>query len=211
MKHLLIVGARGFGREVYNIACACSEFQKEFIIKGFLDDKSTALDEFLGYPPIIDSVENYKIQEDDVFTCALGDVGYKYSYIQKIISKGGRFISLIHPTVIIEKNVQLGEGCIIRPNTLIGCDSRIGNYVTVLGNVTIGHDSTIGDFSHIGAHSFLGGGVKVEEQVTIQTAACILPHKVIEKEAYVGVCSVVMRNVKAGTKVLGNPAKKIDI
>ena len=193
------------------MACECVDFQKKFVIKGFLDDKSTALDEYPGYPPIIDSVENYEVQKDDVFTCALGDVKYKYSYIQKIVSKGGTFISLIHPTVTIEKNVHLGEGCIIRPSALIGCDSRIGNYVTILGNVTIGHNSVVGDYCHIGAHSFLGGDVKLKEQVTIQTAACVLPHKVIEKEAYVGVCSVVMRNVKAGTKVLGNPAKEIDI
>ena len=211
MKELLIIGARGFGREVYNIAVSCSEYQKDFVIKGFLDDKFDSLEEMKGYPPIVDSVENYHVQEEDVFICALGDVNYKHEYIQKILLKGGEFINLIHPTVIVESNVLMGKGCIIRPYSLIGCDSRIGNYVTILGNVTIGHDSSIGAYSHIGSQSFLGGGAKVGEKVTLQTASCILPHKTVEDNAYIGVGSVVMKTVKKGTKVFGNPAKKLDL
>ena len=44
MKHLLIIGARGFGREVYDLAMDCIEAGAEFDIKGFLDDKKDALD-----------------------------------------------------------------------------------------------------------------------------------------------------------------------
>ena len=38
MKHLLIIGARGYGRGVYDIARSMKTYQKEFDIKGFLDD-----------------------------------------------------------------------------------------------------------------------------------------------------------------------------
>ena len=37
MKHLLIIGARGWGREVYNYAIESRGYRTEFDIKGFLD------------------------------------------------------------------------------------------------------------------------------------------------------------------------------
>ena len=72
MKHLLIIGARGFGREVYDLAMNCIEAGADFDIKGFLDDKVDALNGLGGYPPIISSVEDYEIQPGDVFICGLG-------------------------------------------------------------------------------------------------------------------------------------------
>ena len=74
MKNLLIIGARGFGREVYSLAKEAQGYHKEFVVKGFLDDKADALNGMGNYPPIIDSVEHYLPEEDDVFVCALGDV-----------------------------------------------------------------------------------------------------------------------------------------
>ena len=59
MKHLVIIGARGAGREVYLLATQMKEYGNEFDIKGFLDDKSNALDGLDGYPPILSSVEKY--------------------------------------------------------------------------------------------------------------------------------------------------------
>ena len=62
MKHLLIIGARGWGREVYNMLPDCIGYGTEYEVKGFLDDKADALDGMPGYPPIIDSVEHYEPQ-----------------------------------------------------------------------------------------------------------------------------------------------------
>ena len=97
MKNLLIIGARGWGREVYDIATACITDGASFVVKGFLDDKADALNIYKNYPPIIGPVESYEIQRDDVFVCALGDVFYKEQYVKLILDKGGTFISLIHP------------------------------------------------------------------------------------------------------------------
>lgn len=50
MKNLLIIGARGFGREVYDLAMDCVEAGADFYIKGFLDDKKDALEGLGEYP-----------------------------------------------------------------------------------------------------------------------------------------------------------------
>ncbi len=210
MKQLLIIGARGFGREVYNLARRCHGFETEYVIKGFLDDKTDALEGFAGYPPIIDSVEHYEIQPDDVFICALGDVSYKRKYAEIILAKGGNFINLIHHRVGLDKNSTIGLGCIVCENVGISCDVKIGNFCTLMGYATLGHDVQIGNYCHLGVFSFMGGYVILEDEVTLHTSAIIHPHKTVEKGAIVGAGSVVIKRVKAGTTVMGNPAMRIE-
>lgn len=209
MKKLLIIGARGWGREVYDIASACIKTDAELMVKGFLDDNAYALDDYKNYPPIIGPVESYEIQKDDVFICALGDVNYKKKYVKLILDKGGEFISLIHPTAVLGNNAQLGTGCIVGAFANVSSDTTIGNFVTFSIKAGMGHDSTIGDYSHIGGMCCISGFVTVGESVTIHPGSIIVPHRKIGDNAIIGTGSVVISNVKPDTTVFGNPAKKM--
>ena len=210
MKHLLIVGARGWGREVYDIAQACIAAGQNISVKGFLDDKSDALQDYPNYPPIISSLEDYIPQPDDIFICALGDVSYKKKYTEIILQKGGELATLIHPTAILGNNAHIGYGCVVGAYANISCDTIIGNNVTFSIKAGMGHDSSIGDYSHIGGLTNISGFVSIGKCVTIQPCCNIIPHRIIEDNAIVGTGSVVIRNVKAGTTVFGNPAKVLE-
>lgn len=209
MKHLLIIGARGWGREIYNLLPDCIGYLTEFDVKGFLDDKSDALEGFSGYPSIIDSVENYLPQKDDVFICALGDVNWKKHYAEIILSKGGEFITLMHKSVIVNRNTEIGYGCIITKDVNISCDIKIGNFVTFQPLSTLGHDVVVGDYCHIGWGGFMGGYTSLGDLVTVHPGAIILPHVKVGDKSTIGAGSVVIKKVKEGETVFGNPAKKI--
>ncbi len=209
MKNLLIIGARGFGREVYQLAKRCSQNQKNFVIKGFLDDKYDALNQFDEYPPIIDSVENYIPQKDDVFICALGNVHEKIKYSELILNKGGQFITLVCPKALVPKAVKLGVGCIVGYNAILSPEVKVGDFVTIMTQSVIGHDCTIGNWCHLGPFVFLGGHVQVDKKVQINVRATVIPGIKIGENSTVGAASVVIRDVKPGTAVFGNPAKKI--
>ena len=209
MKQLLIIGARGYGRGVYDIARAMPSYGNEFEVKGFLDDKFDALDSYTNYPPIISSVESYKIQKDDVFVCALGDVSYKKKYVSIILEKKGTFFTIIHPSAHLGNNVKMGIGCIIGYNSQIDCDVVLGNFVNIQTNVVVGHDSTIEDWSIMDCFSFTGGFVHVGQSVTIHTGAKILPHRILGNNSIINAGSIVIRDVKEGATVMGNPAKEL--
>jgi sugar O-acyltransferase (sialic acid O-acetyltransferase NeuD family) len=211
MKNLIIIGARAFGREVYNIAIQTKEYNNEWVIKGFLDDDKNALDNFSpNYPPIIDSVKNYKVQYNDVFICALGNPEIKKQYIQHITGKGGNFINIIHPSVVINPiNVNLGVGVIIGPLTYVANDVTIGNFVTIQTHVALGHDVIIGEYCQINALSFLGGFTQIGTETTINPSANILPKKSIGNKSIIGINSSVLTNVGNNISVYGNPAKRI--
>lgn len=209
MKELIIIGARGFGREIYHIATQTKEYYREWNIKGFLDEKKDSLDGFEGYPPILSSVEDYQVKDNDLFICALGDVKYKKKYINLVLVKGGKFTNIIHPTSIINSNVKLGIGTIICPFTYISNDVSIGNFVTIQTHSAIGHDVKIGDYCQINALTFIGGFSELKEGVTINPNASIAPKKIIAKNTIVGLNSAVIKNTHPNTTVYGNPAKEI--
>lgn len=207
MKHLIIIGARGFGREVYNTALESVGFGKDYDVKGFLDDKSDALDEYDGYPSILSSVEDYIPQNGDVFICALGDVSFKNKYVEMISAKGAEFISIIHKDATIEMNSKYGKGCIFSTGVRISCDVKIGNFVSFNDNAVIGHDVVIGDFCHLNSNSFMGGYSQLGNYTTVHTSAIITPHIIVGNHSVVGAGAVVTRRVKDGVTVYGNPAK----
>jgi sugar O-acyltransferase (sialic acid O-acetyltransferase NeuD family) len=209
MKNLIIIGARGFGREIYNIATQCKEFNNEWLIKGFLDDNKKALDNFKNYPPILSSVENYEVQEDDLFICALGEVKFKEKYINLILGKKGNFTNIIHPTSIINMNVKLGVGIIICPFTYISNDVIIGNFVTIQTHSAVGHDVQIGNYCQINALTFFGGFSTLENSVTVNPGAMLLPKKHVGNGAILGINSTSLKDIKSNTTVFGTPSKEI--
>jgi len=209
MKNLLIIGARGFGREIFSLAQECHGYNVDWNIKGYLDDKKDALDMFGDLPPIIDSVENYQIMPDDIFVCALGDVRQKFKYVNIIKEKGGEFLSLIHTTAIIFRDTTFDEGLILFPYTVISCNVTLGKFVTILPFSVLGHDVVLGNFCHLNSYSFMGGFVKAGDFVTVNTGATIVPEMKIGEHAVIGAGSVIIQNVPADSTVFGNPARII--
>ena len=209
MKHLLIIGARGFGREVYNYALSSIGYGEVFDVKGYLDGKRDALDGYEGYPTILSSVEDYEVQPDDIFVCALGDVKWKKHYAQMILDKGGVFPPLIHREAKIASNVVIGEGCIICPDCRISCDVKVGKFTTIQPNVFVGHDAKIGEWSHINTFAAINGFVSVGDFVTIHTSAIVVPKVSVGDNATIGAGSVAVNNVDANATVFGNPARAI--
>lgn len=209
MKELIILGAGGMGRQVFHFAKSCSGFNEEYVIKGFLDDNPNAMSGFAGYPPVIGTVDGYMPQSDDIFFNSIGDVSSKKKCIQKILDKGGEFITLIHPQAGISPDVRIGKGCMIASHVGIGVETEIGDFCLIQNKATIGHDVKIGNFVRVDCNVVLIAGVTVEDDVCIHTSAVINHNVRLGKESTIGALSFVIRNVKPGSTVFGNPAKKL--
>ena len=209
MKHLIILGAGGFGREVYCSATESIGYGVDFDIKGFLDPNPNILDGFNGYPPIIGDDSSYIIEEDDVFICANGNVRLKQRICEYMLSRGASFITLIHKTAYLSKNTKLGQGCLILAGARIHCDVTIEDFVVVQPYAIVGHDVKIGKWSHINALADCGGMSRIGVGVTLHTTCFVIPGAVVEDYSTVGAGSVTLRRVKAGSTVYGIPAKPI--
>lgn len=212
MKHLLIVGARGWGREVYAAFTKTKEYlDGEIDVKGFLDSKADAFEGLRGnYPPIISSPEEYEIQDNDVFFIAMGDPKWRKHYAEIIAQKGGKFHTIISRNAYVIPSAVIKEGAYIAGWSIISDNVVVGPHSVVHGFCTLGHDVQIGDYATLEAYCFLGGYAEVGSCSVMHVRSTLIRHKRIGNNVSVGASSVVMRNVKDGLHVFGNPAKKIE-
>lgn len=211
MKKLVIIGAGGMGKQLCYFAQVCTGFNKEFVIKGFIDDNIHALDGFDGYPPLLGTIKDYKPEKDDVFANSIGDVQFKKKCIGEILDKGGEFINLIHPMATIPPHSKIGKGNIFAARSGIGVETEVGDFNLIQDGVVIGHDVKIGNWCRVDCYVVLIAGVTLEDEVCIHTSAVVNHNITIGKGAMVGAQSFVIRNVKPGTTVFGNPARKMII
>lgn len=206
MKNLVIIGAGGFGREMFAAALEAVGYGTGFTVAGFIDDNPAALDGFASYPPVLGSLADYEIKENDVFITAIGSVSTRRKCAAAIEARGGRFISVIHRTASVGPNVTIGEGSFLAPNTTITADVEVGRHSCVFHNSSVGHDSVLGDFTHVYAQCAIGGGVVMEEGSVVYPGSVVTPRRKIGAGAVVGALSAVFADVPAGVAVLGNPA-----
>jgi len=207
MKHLVIIGAGGFGRELFGIAREALGYGTVFDVKGFLDARADALDGFPGYPPVVGSPADYAPTADDVFITALGSVESRRRCVAAIESRGGRFISIVHRTASLGPNAVVGGGSLVAQYAVVSADAVVGRHACVFQSSVVGHDARLGDFSHVYSLCALGGGVTLGEGAVVYPGAQVVPRRTVGAGAVVGAGSVVVLNVPAGTTVFGNPAR----
>lgn len=203
MKDLIIVCAGGFGREVYYLAKEIGKYN----IKGFIDDNPNALDGVNIALPIIGTIKDWVPGENEVFALGVSTPKTKEAIVNIMKAKGAKFETLIASHSRVIETSTFGEGCII--SGTVGDCVKVGNFVNIMGSM-IGQDTTIDDYStttgfvniataHLGKRVFVG------------SHAVVLHGRKVGDDAFICAGSIVFNHVKAGVKVMGNPAKKIDL
>ena len=209
MRRILILGAGGFGREVYNWIKDSQESYPNWEIVGFLDDDLSALVGYDYSTNIVSTISEYQPIEGEYLVMAIGSPKTKAKLADILENRGAKFETFIHKTAVVGKNVNLGKGSVLCPSSIITCDSSIGCFVTINCASSAGHDTKIGDYSTLSGHVDITGFAKIGNRVAIGSHACILPGVSVGNDAVVGAGSVVIRTVKEGHTVFGNPAKSI--
>lgn len=212
MKDLYLLGAGGCGREVLNQIQLIHEVQGlRWNIKGFLDDSS--IDPLQGKEcdfPVVGTIKDYSPKPNDVLMLCIASPQAKQDIVPFLKNKGAVFESFISPWAYMGRHNHIGEGAIIYGGFSMSVNVTIGDFITLLG-CDIAHDVTVGDFSTISGRAGLMGYSSVGKGVFLGDSAKIAPHVTVGDNAYVGIGSVVVKNVKAGEKVFGNPAREIGI
>lgn len=208
MNNLIIIGAGGMGRTMYDLARESIGYNDKYIIKGFIDDNTHVLDNFIGYPPILGTIKDYIPQPGDVFTCSIGG-HIRKQCIQKLTARGAEFISLIHNTARIGTNVTMGKGTIIGTYTTIAADAKIGDFNFIQSLTIIGHDVIIGSWNRIDSQVMMVGGTKMGDNNMIHTGSMINHNVIIGDNCTIGACSFVSMNVDSGMTLFSSPARRL--
>lgn len=210
LKNLYLVGAGGFGREVLNHIQTTHElYGARWNIKGFLDDTDDPLHGKICDYGVVGTIRGYTPTPDDVLLMCISDPQAKRELVPFLKNKGAMFDSFISPAVTsLGRHNRIGEGAILFAGFGMSVNVRVGDFATLL-SCELAHDVTVGDYCTILGHAALLGNVSVGDGVFIGDSAKIAPNVQIGDNAYVCMGSIVLKNVPAGAKVLGNPAREI--
>jgi UDP-3-O-[3-hydroxymyristoyl] glucosamine N-acyltransferase len=79
----------------------------------------------------------------------------------------------VHPTAVIGRDAQLGEGVRIGPRVVVGARARIGAGTALLPGVVVGDDVTLGEACVVHANASLREGVTIGNRVVIHDGTVI--------------------------------------
>lgn len=211
-QRLVIIGAGGFGREVLDVIEAINNRptsgpEPDYEVLGFLDDGQPDRDLLAPYGvghmgPVSRLAE------------LPGDVGYVIGVgspqlRHKLDDQGGgrNCPVLVHPSATVARRVDMGPGTVVCSHVSITNHIRLGRHVHVNLNCTIGHDAVLGDYVTLSPLVAISGNVHAEEGAFFGTGAKVNPGLTLGAGAVVGTGAAVIRDVEAGTTVVGVPAK----
>jgi len=212
VKKLVLLGAGGFGREVAaSILPFMNERKPSYELLGFVDDGDQYKegDMIDGYPWLGGQEWILDHKDDVCCTCTIGSAKKKAELQRELTRQGVRFATLIGKRVYIAPDSVIGPGSVIYGRVRISVNCRIGAGVVLNDNVSLGHDVTIGDYTSIMPGTGISGGCVIGKEVDIGGHAYIVPGRKVGDGARIAAGSIVFTNVKAGTTVLGNPAKRM--
>lgn len=210
MKNILIFGASEHAKCTIDIL----EQMQEHKIVGVLDDALPKNSFFEGYK-VLGKIKNLSQVRDNMTInggiIAIGDNYTRYLVYQTIqeVAPDFEFISAIHPSAIIGKNVSIGEGSVIMPGVIINNSSKIGRHTLLGAKSSVDHDSRVLDFSSFGPGCTTGGNVTVGFCSAICLSAGIIHGVEIGDHTVIGAGSIVNKNVEDHILAYGIPAKKV--
>lgn len=213
MRHFVIVGAGGFGREVYQwlndwITHRARDGSETYRIKGFLSDDAAIIEgEGEGSAGLLGTPRDYEVQDDDRLVMAIGNPRDKRRVAEDLMSRKGKFFTLIHPSACVASTATLGEGVVICPFATVSVNVLVADFVMLNLYASIGHDARIGKYGVLSPYATLNGFAMLEEEVFLGTHASVTRGVRVGDRAVIGANSTAMRDVPAHSLVMGVPGK----
>lgn len=143
--------------------------------------------------------------------------------------------AVVYRSTRIGQRVHLGHGVLVREFTVVEDDASVGSHTVLEHHVAVGTGARlhsgcfVPEHSVIGAWAWLGPGVivtnarypnrpdtkdslegvHIEEGAVVGAGVVLLPGVVIGAGSLIGAGAVVVRDVRPGSRVVGNPAHSV--
>ena len=202
---IIVLGTSGYSQMLKDYI-SDSEIE---VVAYTVDSQFITSSEIDGVPVIpLEDLDNMYVSSE--IQLALG-IGYtKLGNLKKDIynrckAMGFQFYNYVHPSVIIDKTVDMGEGNVLFENVVIQKHAKIGSGNLFFSNVAIMHDNHIGNFTTFCACSVSNGFVHVDDCCFIGANATIRDGVTIKSNTLIGAGTYVNHSTEENTAVL--PAK----
>jgi len=208
---LFIIGAGGFGREVFSIITALEASGGVSHPMGFIDDAPSPTDldrvDVLG-SQVVGSVDDL-IRRTEPFSAvlAIGSASARRTIASRLSHSPVTFPVLVHPDATVGQHVHLAEGVVVAAGGRLSTNIEVGRHVHIDQNAVVGHDCNLGDFSRLNPQACVSGGVTIGSGALVGASATVLRGLEVGDDAIVGAGAVVTHPVPSSATVKGVPAR----
>jgi len=198
-RRLLIIGAGGHGRVVYDVAKQTTNYQEIAFLDDAFDGSFEAgiIDKASNFPQYLDSSD---------FFVAIGAGKIRKSYVSQLLEAKANLISIRHPSSALSKSVKIGRGVVVMAGVVVNCNAKIDDGVILNTCSSIDHDCAIGAYSHIAVGARLCGTVHIGEGCFIGANSTIVNNVSICDYCIIGAGGVVVKDIQEPGVYYGVPA-----
>lgn len=206
MKNLYIFGTKK------NAEMAKFYFQRDcpqYKLIGFIED--TPEEDLVYGLPVISSADYLKkeqIIKGDIFA-PLTSSSARKKIFKKFKSQGCSFASYISPQAHVWNRNALGENCFVQEFNNIQYGTRIGDNCLFWAGNHVGHHGNIGSHNTFTSHVVLSGSCNIDQMCYFGVNSTIGDGLHICSSVFVGMGSVITKNVTEEGVYIGVPARRI--
>ena len=156
-KDLVIIGAGGDGR---NVAEILEDSTSQWNLLGFLDDDPTKIGTTINRVSVLGTTRDITKYKGCYFLVLVGNpqtLFKKKKLINELEISQNQLATVIHPSAMISKYADVGNGTVVLGGATIMANATIGENTYIASNVNIGHDTKIGGYSFIAPLSGIPG------------------------------------------------------
>jgi sugar O-acyltransferase (sialic acid O-acetyltransferase NeuD family) len=212
LKKIIILGAGGYAQEVLWVVDDINSVFPVWDFIGFIDSVSPGRKGQLHYDrPVLGGWDDVPWQEEIHFACGIGSPVVRANECLEAERRGYRPATLIHPSVIAARHVQIGEGTVIGARCVLAPYAILGRHCALNIGVTVGHNSRMGDFCVLSPGAQVLGSVELSERVFLGANATVYLKRKVGAGSIIGANSFLLTSLGPDSSVIGVPAARFSI
>jgi len=190
------------------------EKEGRFDLVGITDTRRSVGDRFLDYAVIgrQDELETL-LREHGVQggIVAIGD-NHDREKVAALVRQqlpGFEFVTAIHPSASIARDVDIGEGSVVAAGCVVSVGARIGRFGILNTRSSLEHGGEMGDFSSIAAGVTTGGFFRLGRSSALANGVTTVDRIAVGDNSVVGAGSLVLGDIGDDVLAHGSPARVV--
>lgn len=205
MNILYIIGSGGHGK----VAADCADAMGCFAEITFLDDTYPDRKRVMDWNVVGKSEDAKRLSENNnaLFFVAIGDCHARARVTEELLEQGIALATLIHPTAVVSRWVEIEPGTLICANATVNIATRIGRGCIINTAATVDHDCTIVQYTHIAPGVNLAGAVLIDQKTFVGIGSAVAQGVTIGDSCIIGAGAAVVNDIPPHALAVGVPAK----
>lgn len=207
VKRVAIIGGGTGAIQVIDLMLSIGEYLPFCIF----DDTPYKLHKKILGVPVISRIDPEIIERyfkdaffDQVIIAISTSIPFREKVFKALKARNIPFANLVHNSVYLGVNVQLGEGNIILPQCHIGPCAAIGDNNFITAKASIEHNNIVGDHCTFGPGVMTSGNVTIGNKVKFGAGIFVEPNIKIGDNSIISSGSIITKHVEASTTVINN-------